>query len=544
MGQISVLRTDDFTGGLNLRADPFQLAENESPDMLNVDVDPRGGVFQRGGIGAFNTSAIGSVANGSFTPRNIYAWNRGTPQLLLSTNGTVYYASSTSFTSTTITYTAADGASFAAWTGTTPTGTAVSALYVACGTGTTSMSKWDGSTKTALTASGTSAWQTSLTSPTTGYAPRSDFVAAHVDRLWVASTYENTTAYPNRVRFSHPNYPESWREQDYIDIVAGGDGITALVPFKGALLVFKKNSIHAIYGYDTDTFQVVTLTEAIGALNSNCVVANERGMFVFSWPDGLFMFDGNGFIDLFEKLRPLIELGNVNSAVTSQIWLSHCKGRLWLSLPIGTATVPSANYVFDPSMNSWTKYSFTSSKVGLACLVDFVTSTGTRYHLGVHPTNAYVVEVDKASAYQDTFGATTTSFESYYVTRWHDAGVVSAKKMWRRPDLIVTQPTIDTTLLVQVYHNWEESIVKRSHFVTISAGTQNALVWRAVSGSEPDAYAGWGQAPWGANATGAQFQKASNLGLARSVQVKFTGEAAKPWGLNSISYKYIPRKVR
>ena len=33
----------DFTGGLNLRADQFNLGVSESPTLLNVDVDPRGG---------------------------------------------------------------------------------------------------------------------------------------------------------------------------------------------------------------------------------------------------------------------------------------------------------------------------------------------------------------------------------------------------------------------------------------------------------------------------------------------------------------------
>ena len=29
MGELTIVRQDDFTGGLNLRADQFQLAENE-----------------------------------------------------------------------------------------------------------------------------------------------------------------------------------------------------------------------------------------------------------------------------------------------------------------------------------------------------------------------------------------------------------------------------------------------------------------------------------------------------------------------------------
>lgn len=45
MAKVRVRELKDFTGGLNFRADQFQLADNESPDMLNVEIDPRGGVF-------------------------------------------------------------------------------------------------------------------------------------------------------------------------------------------------------------------------------------------------------------------------------------------------------------------------------------------------------------------------------------------------------------------------------------------------------------------------------------------------------------------
>jgi hypothetical protein len=61
---LKVLRQDDFTGGLNLRADQFQLAPNESPKMLNVEIDPRGGIFSRGAMRRTNATAV--------TPTN---WN-------------------------------------------------------------------------------------------------------------------------------------------------------------------------------------------------------------------------------------------------------------------------------------------------------------------------------------------------------------------------------------------------------------------------------------------------------------------------------------
>jgi hypothetical protein len=538
MGQVHTLRTDNFTGGLNLRADPFQLGETESPDLLNVDIDPRGGIFQRGGVTKYSTAAIGGIADGSFAPEKLFPWQAASPQLLVAANNLVYYSGTTSFTSTTITTTHADGASFAPWTG-----SSTSVVYVAGGTGTANVAKWDGSAKTNLTASGTGQWQEALSTPTGTHCPRADFNAVHIDRMWVASTLEDGTAYPNRVRFSHPNFPESWRSADYIDVVDGGSAITALVPFNGALLVFKKTSVHAIYGYDTDTFQVVTLTSSLGAASSHCVTTDERHLFLFSWPDGLFAFDGRGFRDMFEKLRPLIVTNQINGGSVAQVWLGMTNNRLWLSLPVGNTT-PTYSFVLDISDGAWTRYQFADGK-GAAAVCDFVTSTGSRLHLALHPTNPHILNIDQYDVYNDTLdnAGTVTPFTSYYSTRWQDAGVISAKKMWRRPDFVVKQPSTTTTLTVGVYHDWQESPEKRTHQVVVDAGQQTALVWHAVA-PEPDPYLGWGEAPWGANASGSQFQRASNLGLARSVMLKIAGEASKPWGVNSITYKYVPRRVR
>ena len=73
MSNVAVERYDDFTGGLNLRADQFQLARNESPDMLNVEIDPRGGVFTRGAMREINSSAIPYAT--TWNPQRLYAFN-------------------------------------------------------------------------------------------------------------------------------------------------------------------------------------------------------------------------------------------------------------------------------------------------------------------------------------------------------------------------------------------------------------------------------------------------------------------------------------
>jgi len=536
MSQIKVLRTDSFVGGLNLRADPFQLGLDESPDMLNVDIDPRGGFGMRGGVTRLNPSAVGALGAGTFTPKKLWVWERPSSQLFVAANSKVYYASSTTFTDTTIATTAAHGASFAAWSGISER------VYVAGGNGGV-VNKWDGTTKTALTASATAAWQETYGTPTGTHAPKSDHIAAHANRMFVASTVEDAVTYPNRIRFSHEGFPESWRSLDYIDIVDGGSGITALIPFQGALYIFKKSSVHMLLGIDTDTFVVQRVTDTLGTPSPRAVVATEAGIYFFSWPDGVFRLDGTSITNVGMSIQPLIQTQQVTETSITNLDLAWVNRRLWVSIPQATSTTASFTYVLDPTIGkrgAWTKYALaTGGGFGPGC--DFVNSTNSRTTLACHPTEPYVLKCDQPYVYQDDIG-TPTNFASYYVTRWHDASNVSTRKMWRRPDLVVDQPSVTTVLTCEAFHDWEESLVKRTFLVNVTAAP-TGMLWQATA-AEPDGLNGWGEAAWGAPATGAQFERGSNLGLARSIQLKVKGPGGKPWGVNSISYKYNPRKIR
>jgi hypothetical protein len=160
-------------------------------------------------------------------------------------------------------------------------------------------------------------------------------------------------------------------------------------------------------------------------------------------------------------------------------------------------------------------------------------------------------------------------FASYYVTKWVDAGIISANKMWRRPDMVVLQPSVETTLTFQAFRNWEEALVRRTFTVVLPAGA-TGLIW-AEGGSgywatedgdtiivdeisdelitlmdtdSADGIPGWGEATWGGGVEGSMFARGSNLGLARSIQLKISGPGGLPWGVNSIAYKYVPRRIR
>ena len=537
-GRLQVERTDDFTGGLNLRADAFQLGGNESPDLLNVDIDPRGGFSMRRGIQRYNTAAVGAIGAGLFTPKRLWVWEQTTPQVLVAANSLVFWAASATFASTTIATTAAHGASFAAWSGSTRF------VYIATGAGSVSQ-KWSGAAATALTASGAAQWQESFASPTGVHMPKADHCATHQSRMWVASTNEDATAFPDRIRWSHPLFPESWRSADYIDIPEGGSGITALVSFGETLLVFKKRSVHAIYGFDNDTWSKVQLTGKLGTVSPQTVAVTEGMVYFFCWPDGLFGFNGEGFTDLFASMRPMIQSGQITDASIANAHVAVLNRRVWVSLPAVSTTTANFSLVLDPSLGnggSWVKFQLAGGVAGVAAGADFTLASGQRLSLACHPTEPYVLQVDVDGSVQDNQTGTLANFASYYVTRWQDAGGISNLKMWRRPDLIVKQVATATSLTVQGFQDWDSGSVKRLATVVVPAVGATGF-WR-LTGVEVDPYPGWGQMTWGAAQSGSGYAHSGNLGLARSVQLKISGAGGAAWGVDSISYKFIPRKLR
>lgn len=49
---------------------------------------------------------------------------------------------------------------------------------------------------------------------------------------------------------------------------------------------------------------------------------------------------------------------------------------------------------------------------------------------------------------------------------------------------------------------------------------------------------------WSSSAVSSTILTGSNLGMARTVQLEFTGPIGQQWGLNGIGYKYQTRKIK
>lgn len=533
---LKLLRQDDFTGGLNLRADQFQLGPNESPSMLNVEIDPRGGLFSRGAMRRINTSA---VTAGEWNPERLVPFYGAESYVMLTTgkgavNGSVYYSTGSSFSDLSVPVISPHGAGFAPWG---------DSLYMVTGG---ASYKWDTSptpnvlsTLTASGVSGSASWQNNYTAPVGGFMPIAKHSVTHAGKIFVAGTTETGVPKPNRIRWSHPNSPENWAFDDYIDINDGGNQITGLSVVAGHLVVFKENGVFAIFGYDSDSFQVVEVSRTVGCSNPHSFANSENGVYFFSFPEGLMFYDGTTVRDLFEPLRSMMDLGHLNTQESDEIYVNFVNRRVWLSMPYSTTdsfTYPSVSFVFDASIGragAWTMFSTADGK-GASGGCTFISDDSTNFHLIVHPTKPQVLRVDLYTQTQDDIEGTSSPFPSRYRTRWQDGGNYSQKKMFRRPDIVAKQTTPNTNLKMNIFRDYEEANIIRSYDVGLPESS-GGMVWGVSN---------WGEASWGAPNYGSELINGNNLGLARSVQVEFEGPLARSWGINSYTLKYSPRRIK
>lgn len=526
---IRPLNLTDFRGGLNLRADAFQLADNESPEMLNVDVDPRGGVRSRRGWEKWANTVGGTWAA---TRLHVFESAASARSTLLVSNGSVLFSTGGAWTTMvdgvgafTVSATV-HGADFADWAGKS---------YIVCGRGKTSK-RWPGAgAATAMTSNGPT-WQNTYTAPVGGYMPSADYATTYQGYMVVASTKEDGTDYPNRVRFSHPNSPENWAALDFVDIEGGGPRITGLVAFSDHVVVFKTNSVWAIYGNDIDSFTPVNITMLAGAPHRNAIAVSESGAFFYSHPSGVqFYTPGSGVNAVAEQLQPIIDSGELQAAALSKVFVGFLNRRLWFSAPYEKDNVPTdarATFVYDPSLKSWTLYRDGDGD-GLGPFATGASQGDGALPLAAHRIHAVVVKVDANDDALDTIDAGAVGFKTLYATRWLHAGWPALQKSWRRPDYVFTQEASQYLMNIAVHRDYDESVARSRHtaLVAASAGT----TWGSVN---------WGSSYWGGLPAGALVVPGGTIGLAKATQLKFEGTVGLPWALNTVVMKFRNRRFR
>lgn len=535
MPQTKVINIKDFTGGLNLNTDAFKLKENESPDMMNVDIDRRGGFQIRRGIKPYSTT---SIAAGH--PHTVWSYKApaGTNYTLVAAGAKVYFGTGAAWTEVSTNLGEANGilspivvSGFSYWV-----------------RGDAQVGKLSGTTSSLMAAS----YNDTIT-PSSGNFPRGKFAAVHAGFVWVAGTYESGVHYPNRVRFSwaleFPLAAENWRSDEYIDIDDGknGETITAIVPFGDQLIVFKGHSTYAIFGGGAESFGIVNISNTLGAVSSGGVLVTPAGLFFFDHKTGLHVYDGSKIKWVFENVWPAMRDGSIPEALIPNVRMGWVENRLWLSVPWANKPTYArgTTFVLDPSVGgAWTQFD-------LACgpfSSNHHDSVGAVYGASAN----LLYQLDVQEQYYDIVGTTSvvTVIDGHYRTNWIDVGQPAVKKRWKRLEAVlqIDKPYV---LPVVAYKNYDQNIITKSFHIT-SDGSAAAVVNPTWDNAASD----WDVSKWSSDGgIYGEVQRGTSLGVSRAISVKVGGPVmTKPtagvsqapifWGVDALIVKYVPRKVR
>jgi hypothetical protein len=533
----SLTTLENFRGGLNYRTDAFNLDLNESPDLMNVSVDPRGGIALRVGVTSHNQTALSSKVKGMWS---LYK-DDGTNKVLVNYDTSIA---------------AHDGTDFVTLVGPTAR-TAGSRVY-----GDTINNRaygvsfdqpsfyYDGFTAADL--------GTTLDG-STGNFPQAKYVTHWNNFAWVGYTKESGTNYPTRIRYSHANLPEQWDDLDYIDIGKGegGDYITGVLGHNDRLMIFKANSTYALFGFDGDSFQLVTISETVGMTGESSAVSTPYGVFFWSARQGVYLYDGTNMIWLFEKLQPAIDDGRI-SFINNPPQLGWANNKLYVSVDYfdGDANTTKRHvYVYDPTMTAWVLWD-----VDATALHTHHPPDGQPILYGAcedHPGRVVSIDSGETTAdrYTYTGGAyVSTNIASRFQTSWVKTRNPIVRKRWGQMRL-VTSAEKSGTLTVDVFHDYDTTVAatrmsgpkeELSYVIPISGRQSNDSVWDTATWQNSEGTTGDGEWASGIVRQVTDIYKIGSGGTSSAVALKITGPTQEnvAWEVNAISFPHKSRRMR
>ena len=322
---------NDFSGGVNLRDAPSQIAPNESPNCHDVTLDQRGAVLKRLGMRADNSSDI-AAANGQAMH---YSSSLG--QMVMQFGAELWRR------------TGADAYSEMERSGSVNAFTTAATCDMVDFAGTLyiihpadGVLKWDGANIAVVTAS------------VKGVA-----LAVWQNKVWAAGPWsDNSNA--TRVWWSNAGDGDAWTTaSDFVDVRdLNDDPITALgngqmldqagagTPERSSgLLVYKEQGVYRIS--DSTTGEYATLSGDAGASNARSV-CSLVGAVAFVNHRGIWMTDGlNPPIHVSDKVRPLFT-HEALSTTAGVFAAGTYRDRMFFSIRRAGATENDLTLEFDP----------------------------------------------------------------------------------------------------------------------------------------------------------------------------------------------------
>ena len=365
-GYIIPLTVGNFTGGLNLRDYPSEIADNESPACENVTVDARGGVTKRLGLLRLDDPTGTNIPTDI---RNFYYW--AAKKLYMIHDFPDKIKSSPDLKNWTTRYTLPSGGTtfcpFADFAGKLFIGVPVAAGGVAV---------WDGVTGTASLVAGAG--------PPVYSSPKAQCLAVWQNKLWAAEgnkifasqtgNAETLTTPPGGGTAIPPwdmtNDFNAILEKDSLPITALGGGQGMDISGRPGLLVFKDDSTYrvnesrsAAAGTETNPIffgAYTTLHTHAGAAGPLAVTTASTGQTCFIGKRGIYMTDGvNAPQEVSGRIEPFFSDAELQyfSGATAQWSAGRFRDRVLFSVT-RTQGKPDYTLEFNPIQGWIVPHSF------------------------------------------------------------------------------------------------------------------------------------------------------------------------------------------
>lgn len=384
----SPVHLTDLAGGINLRDQPYKLANNECRDAQNIVFGSRGAFSKRRGSVQFTDSGL------DVTPVSLHYFRTdgGTDWLIASGTTKLYKITN------------------AGVTGSIKTGLTTGLKwqfinYLSTGgqgplwgmNGTDTPQQWDGAAAT------TSDWTAAA-----GSVPNGKYCAVFQNYVYVAGTSAN----PSRLTFSNLGDPRTWTAADYVDLhPMGGHVITGMAQYLDLLVVTKQRSVYAVFNACTGANRLIE--SAVGCPSPRSLVATNKGVVFFGY-DNVYITDGVRVRPITTHIQSYFR-DSINTAQYDIFAGTYWRGHYYLALA-GTASSTN-NVVLDLDLNQLDLGAGT-------CVVSKHTFPINQFAIigdvlyGARSDTSKVVSLFDTSVWQDT----GSNYTAYWTGPWVNFG--------------------------------------------------------------------------------------------------------------------------
>ena len=264
---------------------------------------------------------------------------------------------------------------------------------------------------------------------------------------------------------------------------------------------------------------------------------------MFFWHDqnGVYLYDGQRFNYLFDKLKPAIDDGRLRFTDAPQ--LAWFRNRLYVSVDWTEEGVTSRRVlILDPSLSA--DGAWTVTDIDAMGLHSHTPPGGEPFLAGAcADTTGRVIRLEQ-DRYTDLYvSGAAAAIPSYFTTPWVAGKNPIVQKRWGKPRFIM-DTSASGTVNLEVYKDYDKATSVSNSFNVTGRGSTS--VWDTATWCTDSTGAG-GNAVWAASADTSitDIIKLTTMGSAKAIAMKVNGpDHTSAWEVNSMMFTYRPRRLR